>query len=106
MMLPDCNSYLALIIRNEISEHHPRLVVEKRPDPTNPRKQQRWVLNVSPQGMDDLNEKNQETHTISYWVSSSLEFAEKRFQALDSPQWPLRFVFSVFPFRRNSSPYC
>lgn len=53
MMLPDCNSFLALILRNEINDQYPRLVVEKRPHPTNSRFQQRWVMNISPQGMID-----------------------------------------------------
>lgn len=50
MRLPNTNAYLALVLRQKIAERHPQLVVEKRPSPTNPNFQERWVCNLSDEG--------------------------------------------------------
>mmetsp|Transcript_69440 Transcript_69440/g.166470 ORF Transcript_69440/g.166470 Transcript_69440/m.166470 type:complete len:564 (+) Transcript_69440:140-1831(+) len=44
MMLPGMNNFLALIVRSRIDERYPSLLVEKRPSPSNPRIQDRWVV--------------------------------------------------------------
>merc|ERR1719422_2917705 len=49
MKLPSTNSFLALILRQKISERHPALSVEKRAG-ANPRWEERWVVNLSDEG--------------------------------------------------------
>eukprot|EP00927_Polykrikos_kofoidii_P078209 TRINITY_DN75053_c0_g1_i1.p1 TRINITY_DN75053_c0_g1~~TRINITY_DN75053_c0_g1_i1.p1 ORF type:complete len:577 (-),score=86.53 TRINITY_DN75053_c0_g1_i1:172-1902(-) len=48
--LPQTNAFLALVLRQNIDERYPHLVVEKRGNPDNPRFQERWVLNLSEEG--------------------------------------------------------
>jgi len=51
MKLPNMNAFIALVLRNKIAESHPHLTVEKRANPSNPSWQERWVTNLSEDGL-------------------------------------------------------
>jgi len=56
MKLPGMNTFLALIVRNKITEQHPGLVVEKRASAANPNWTDRWVAKLDDSGRKERDE--------------------------------------------------
>lgn len=56
MKLPGTNSFLALIMRQKIAEKYPALTIEKRPGESNPKQEDRWLVNLDEDGRKQRDE--------------------------------------------------